>query len=294
MTNLTWTEEITQITNVTTYKQFTTTSYGRQNLSIIAATPIGNAEPLPINIDGFKAMWALLFGSNSSSSSETSVIASTISDDAVMTDSFMYELGWYLRLYEDQFHDDHQSPLNILRNFITVPLQFYTTAMQAWNATKAAYGLTSLDGGVAMPDEMHTTVSAAHGEWRWKAPLGVVISWIAVAMILVLSTGAILLWVLVLDPPDFEASGSPPFDILSVSGLGCEIEDDRITLATFASDRPSGGMISTFRGKRVISSKLHAGRTESIMLYSSLIQTSAKRRAGRISRRLAPARLDSG
>ena len=207
MTNLTWTEDIAQVTNATTYKQFTKTSYGRQNLSIIAAVPVGKPDPLPINIDGYKAIWALLFRSNSTSpSSQTWTNASTISDDEVMTDSFMFELGWYERLYEDQFHADHQSPLNILRNFITVPLQFYTTAMQAWNAKKAAEGLSSINGGVAMPDEMQTTVSAAHGEWRWKAPLWSVISWIAVAMILVISSGAVLFWILFLNPPDFEAT----------------------------------------------------------------------------------------
>jgi hypothetical protein len=248
MTNTSWTEEITQVTNVTTYKQFTTTSYGRQNLSIIAASPIGNHEPLPINIDGFKATWALLLGLNSSSLTQTN--ASTITDNEVMTDSFMYELGWYLRLYEDQFHDDKQSPLSILRNFITVPIQFYTTAMQAWNATTAAEGLTSMDGGVAMPDEMHTTVSAAQGEWRWKAPLSSMISWIVISMVLVLSSGALLLEILLLTPPDYEAKWSPPFDILAVSGFGCDIDDDRMTLAQFVSARHRENMIPTFRGKR--------------------------------------------
>jgi hypothetical protein len=139
--------------------------------------------------------------------------------------------------------------LNILRNFVTVPLQFYTTAMQAWNATNAAAGLSSADGGVAMPDEMKTVVSAAHGEWRWKAPLWTVILWIGVSMTLILSSGAILFWILCLYPPDFEARWPPPLDIMSVSGLDCEIDDNRITLAKFASTRGAGSLISHFKGK---------------------------------------------
>jgi hypothetical protein len=245
MTNTNWTETIAQVTNVTTYTQFTTTSYGGQNLSIIETMLIGNQQPLAINIDGFKAMWAMLFGSNSTTPSNQT----SISDDQVMTDSLMFELGWYLRLYEDQFHGDRQSPLDMLRNFITVPLQFYTTAMQAWNATKAAEGLTSLTGGVAMPDDMRTTVSTAHSEWRWKAPLSSVIPWIIITMILVLLCGAILFWILILSPPEFGAMGSSPVDILSVSGPGCVIEDPRSTLANFVGSRHTTDMIPMFRGK---------------------------------------------
>jgi hypothetical protein len=248
MTNLTWGENLTQVTNVTTYRQFTTASYDRQNLSIITVASIGNQEPLPINIDGFKATWALLLGVNNQTSSN----ASTISDDELMRDSFMFELGWYLRLYEDQYHEDHQSPLSILRNFITVPIQFYTTALNFWNATRAAEGFNSTNGGVAMPDDMHTTVSAAHGEWRWKAPLWSVILWIAVAMILILSSGGILFWILFQNPLDFGARAPPPLDILSVSGVGCKIDDRRITLARFASRVNLGatGIISTFKGEK--------------------------------------------
>jgi hypothetical protein len=46
------------------------------------------------------------------------------------TASVQYELGWILRLYQDDFSSYENGPLNILRGFLTIPIQFSTLVWQ--------------------------------------------------------------------------------------------------------------------------------------------------------------------
>lgn len=48
----------------------------------------------------------------------------TLANDLFMMKSFMFMLGWILRLYQDRFRNGQQSPLALLHNFLTIPLQF--------------------------------------------------------------------------------------------------------------------------------------------------------------------------
>ena len=46
------------------------------------------------------------------------------------TAAVQFELGWILRLYQDDFSTYENGPLNILRGFLTIPIQFSTLAWQ--------------------------------------------------------------------------------------------------------------------------------------------------------------------
>jgi hypothetical protein len=163
-----------------------------------------------------------------------------------MVNAFQFELGFYLRLGMDDFPNDQQSPLQILRNFITVPLQFYTTALQYMNVTV---------GGVDIPDDMQATASAALGRWRWKAQLWAVAIWIGIAGILLLSSGGMILWILFQDPVPVNPTAFPSFDTVSLASYGCKFNDPRITPADLKRTRDLAnkntcGMIADFRKTR--------------------------------------------
>jgi hypothetical protein len=221
MTDVSWTATIGQVTTVTTYRQFFTTSYDRQNLSIINNTPTSPPQPLTVDIDGFKATWATILN-------PTMDANTNITEDQVMIDSLMFELGWYLRLYSDDFRDDQQSPTNLLRNFLTIPIQFYTTALQFWNAS------SPFDGDAPIPDDMKTVAAPAVGIWRWKAPLWTVILWIAITGSLIIASGFELFWILLYDITSFTNTAFPTLDMVSVAGVGCVFLDHRMTLADLA------------------------------------------------------------
>jgi hypothetical protein len=237
MSNLSWTDEIGQATIVATYTEFTTTSYYAQNLSIINVTPTSAREALPINIDAFKLTWAKLFNPGN----DTSPVANPF-----MVNAFQFELGFYLRLENDDFPNDQQSPLQILRNVITVPLQFSTTALLYMNATI---------GGFDIPDAMQSTASAALGRWRWKAQLWTVATWIGVAGTLLLSSGTMILWILFQDLVEAKSTAFPSIDKVSLAGFGCTFSDSKITLADLArtqklADKNTCGIIQCFQKRR--------------------------------------------
>jgi hypothetical protein len=174
--------------------------------------------------------------------------STSITDDSIMVDSFMFELGWYLRLYEDQFHEDQQSPINLLRNFLTMPIQFYTTALQYWNATTSG-------GDAPMPGNMQTTALAAQGHWRWKAPLWTLIVWMVIVAAFIFVSGMILFWILFQDTIPFKHTSFPPLDIVSIAGVGCQITGNRITLADLAfteklMEKNTFEIVNALRGKR--------------------------------------------
>lgn len=227
------------------FRQRATTAYERQNLSIISFETVSPPQPITFDPDDFKAIWAKLFNPG----------PNAISDDAVMVSSFMYELGWYLRLYEDQFRDDWQDPLNLLQNFLTIPIQFSTTALQFSNATLQAISPGS--GIFSMPPELEATASAAQITPRFTGQLWAVCTFIAICSALVLWAGCILWWILfnktrlLTDPSAF-----PEWDIVSKSGRDTERGSAHSTLPDLAQSKGltnagSRAIPKVMRGKRV-------------------------------------------
>jgi hypothetical protein len=188
------------------FREYATTVYDRQNLSILSVETVSSPQPVVIDPADYKAIWTKLFNPSSN----------TTSDDAVMVNSFMYELGWYLRLYQDEFGDDGQSPLNLLQNFLTIPIQFSTTALQFSNATLQA--IFPGAGSFSMPSYLETTASEAQVTPRFIGQLWTVSAFIGTCSILILWAGGILGWILFQKPVLSDPSAFPEFDIVARSG----------------------------------------------------------------------------
>ena len=138
-----------------------------------------------------------------------------------MMKSFMFSLGWYLRLYQDRFHDDKETPSALLRNFLTIPLQFATTALQWSNATCPS----PLLGCEKFPMPLNLTASAtsAQIQHRFKGKLWTLVLFMAIGGAVVVWIGSMLGWILVhKDPLRFNPSGVPDLDFASLAGRSPE------------------------------------------------------------------------
>jgi hypothetical protein len=86
------------------------------------------------------------------------------SDDTELTNAMLFQIGWVLRLSQDDFPDDKDSPLNFLRGFLTIPIQFSTVAWQFVNAT--IYASDPQSTLYSLPPDLDTTASATQVTYR--------------------------------------------------------------------------------------------------------------------------------
>jgi hypothetical protein len=214
-----------QQTSLSAFTQRATTVYERQSFSITSFEIVAPSQSIPLHLDDFKAIWAKLFDPGSDATS----------DDAVMVNSLMFELGWYLRLYEDQFNGAGQVPLNLLQNFLTIPIQFSTTALQYVNASLQN---VASPGTFAMPSYLEASASGAQITPRFIGQLWTVCTFIAVSSVLVSWAGCILGWIIFFnkDPLLTDPSAFPEWDIVSKSGCDAEHGSTRSTLSGLAQE----------------------------------------------------------
>jgi hypothetical protein len=227
------------------FTQRATTVYERQSLSIIGFETVSPPQPITLDPDDFKAIWAKLFNLGSNATS----------DNLVMVNSFMFELGWYLRLCEDQFNSDGQAPFNLLQNFLTIPIQFSTTALQFSNATLQA--ILPGSGTFAMPSYLEATASGAQITPRFIGQFWAVCTFIAICSVLVLWAGCILGWILFNKTPLLtDPSAFPEWDVVSKSGCDTGPSSTRSTLHDLAQEKglTNGGLCAipkVMQGERV-------------------------------------------
>ena len=133
----------------------------------------------------------------------------------------MYQLGWYLRLYQDLFRNDQQSPLELLQNFLTIPLIFSVTALQWSNATCELAPSQPNCADFSMPDNMSVTASAAKSASRFMGVKWVIVLFIAVGTFVVMCPGALLAWIISRrEALPFDPSNYPDKDAMSLFGSG--------------------------------------------------------------------------
>ena len=115
---------------------------------------------------------------------------------------------------------------------------------------------------VTIPDEMQATASTASARWRWKAQLSTVVAWMGIAGILLLSSGGVLLWVLLQDPALVTPTDFPSIDMVSVAGArtGRQFSNSRILPADFAlsqelAKQSTFGMVHAFQREEAISQR---------------------------------------
>src|SRR6266480_1036097 len=219
MSNVTLAETINQQTSFSLYRQNTRTVYDRQNFSIVSVDPTSESQSYMVNTTYYWDIWDKLFNPTSNT------------NDAVMVQSFVFQLGWYLRLYQDDFSDDQQTPTNLLRNFITIPIQFYTTGLQFSNATLQSKFPNS--GLLPIPSELATTASSANIVARFKGKEWTWISFTAIASFLTLrAVFLVFSFLFQMPPPTIIPSAFP--EINSIGLTQCNASERIVTLSDFA------------------------------------------------------------
>ena len=153
-----------------------------------------------------------------------------------MMQSVMFQLGWYLRLYQDRFPDDQKNPLALLQNFISIPLLFAVTALQWSNATceldPGQQGCTNF----SMPDNLQTTASPATIDPRFLGELWPIALFMGIGSLVLLWHGAILAWIILHPSPlRHVPSDFPDEDTISPVGSGTQpvnirIQEGRLTV----------------------------------------------------------------
>jgi hypothetical protein len=183
------------------YKRYATVAYDRQNFSILSIESISPPGQITYNTSDFHDLFLNLF---------TPKVNDT-SDNAVMVDALLVQLGWLLRLYQDDFGDDQESPVNFLRDMLIIPIQFTTAAWQFANATAEYF-----PGLYALPSDLITTASAARVTARVMATPWTVYVFISVASVLYVWGASVLCWVLFwLKTPSPNTSGFLEVDVSS-------------------------------------------------------------------------------
>jgi hypothetical protein len=153
-TDKNWTYALDQSTSLNVFKRYSTVAYDAANLSILSVESITTPQVVTINPEQFRTIFSTIF----------TPAANVTSDDSEMTNALLFQTGWLLRLYEDDFADNSFIPLNFLRGLLTVPIQFTVTALQYVNSTVSALDPESTR--YALPDDLKTTASEARSTYR--------------------------------------------------------------------------------------------------------------------------------
>jgi len=184
--NRTWTNNLDQTTSMSTFKRYATVAYDRQNFSILSIESISPPEPVTYDPKDFRSIYSKLLVPP----------ASVTNDDTITVDALLFQLGWLLRLYQDDYGDDKESPLTYLRGFLTIPLQFYTAAFIYANATSARNGISIEGIDLSLPSDLVTKVSAALTRPRAIAKQWTFWVFTGTASVLILWCWSIFVWIL--------------------------------------------------------------------------------------------------
>ena len=193
--NLTWTSgPMIRSTVMSLYRQFTTTTYNAQNLSMVNTQATSDAELMFLNASDYTTILneVLVPNENSSQSDNISINALT------------YALTWMHRTYDEVFPSDKNSLITNLYNFLVIPQLFMVTAVQLCNYTVIEDGLEAELGNFPMPDDMITTAIGGRSTSRL-----VILPWtgylfIAINVVVLLFILGGLVWIL------FQPRALPP------------------------------------------------------------------------------------
>ncbi|GAB1312326.1 hypothetical protein MFIFM68171_02536 [Madurella fahalii] len=184
---------------MTAYKQFATTAYRRADSRILDVSVTTEPEIVPLNISDYRLLWermlvpGLSLSHTANSAEETLVYHSADTLDQDMVNSLTFNLAWLIRLYDDEFPDDINTPLGHLQNFLAIPLQFMATCLQFANHSLTDEGFKGI---YPFPEETHAT--AVGGESMQKMAgqpwtVWLFISSVSTSMLLI---GALYGWII--------------------------------------------------------------------------------------------------
>lgn len=130
------------------FKRYSTTAYSPQNLSILSLDWISSPEPYEPDVTALRQGLNAVLGSNTN-----------------VTSAYLTQIGWFLRLYQDEFKYDTGSPTRLLEGQLIVQQQFTVNAWQFANASLAAHSANS--SAFALPPDLQAT--AAPARYRYRA-----------------------------------------------------------------------------------------------------------------------------
>jgi hypothetical protein len=203
--NLAWTSGPMEWSTVMSlYRQFTTTTYNGQNLSMVNTQATSDPELMFLNASEYTVILnqVLVPNKNSTQSDNASINALT------------YALTWMHRTYDEVFPSDKNSLITNLYNFLVVPQLFMVTAVQLSNYTVAESGLQAVLGDFPLPNDMATIATGGRSNSRL-----VILPWtgylfIASNVVVLLFVLGGIVWILLQPRPLRSSTGVEELDSL--------------------------------------------------------------------------------
>lgn len=199
-TRLAWTKTpIVSTTLFTVYRQFATTTYSQKDLSIQNVESV--SEPIRVATleTDLELIWNRIFlaGVNSTQLDLESI-------NVTIT-----RMAWKYRTYTE-FFPDKQLHVELLQNFLSVPLQFAITAMQFAN-----YTLALPEDKRTFPPELLTTATGGRSIKRFVSQPWTVLVFIAAGTTVVMLSGVGFWWILTQPHPLPKPSGIVELDFVN-------------------------------------------------------------------------------
>jgi hypothetical protein len=136
------------------FKRYATVVYDSRNLSIRSVESITSPESAKIDPLDLMRLYTKALTPH----------INVTSDDTIMTNAALFQIGLVLRLMQDDFPNNQDTPLNFLRGFLTIPIQFTVSAWQFVNAT--VFALDPQSSRYALPPDLEATASPAQVTYR--------------------------------------------------------------------------------------------------------------------------------
>ncbi|KAF3805791.1 hypothetical protein GCG54_00005155 [Colletotrichum gloeosporioides] len=199
-TQLSWTRApLVSKTLFTAYRQNATTTYSQKDLSIQHAEPISEPVRVKMSVPDMDLIWNRIFVPRPLSSQlDLESINITIA-----------RMAWKYRTYTE-FFPDNEMHVELLQNFLSVPLQFAITAMQYAN-----YTLALPADKRTFPPELLTTATGGRSIKRFVSHPWTVLVFIAAGSSVVMLTGFGFWWILKQPNPLPKSSGIVELDFIS-------------------------------------------------------------------------------
>jgi hypothetical protein len=187
---------------MTIFKRYATVAYDGRNLSILSVESISSPKLVEYHADDLRQIFTAALTPHPNATS----------DDTELTNALLFQLGFILRLYQDNFRDAKEVALDLLRGFLTVPIQFSTLV---WIFANATAPTGAPPGSYALPSDFETTASAAQVTYRALVTPWFVYAFISVALFLLVWGNSVFVYMLFQGTVAPNSSCFPEVDICS-------------------------------------------------------------------------------
>jgi hypothetical protein len=183
--DISWTDQPDESTILLIHHRYADVAYDLNNFTILSVQSISDPEPIdPTFISQTVGNLSYLFSFAFTTLPDTFKTSDPGFENYTSAWCVAFDIGWALRLYQDDYRNYPGGPLDVLKGFLTVPIQFSTTAWQ-W---------ASFD---TLPQDLLTTASFSTSSQRALGKLWMLIVFTAGAGSLILLSALSLLWVVI-------------------------------------------------------------------------------------------------